>query len=177
MSYLKYVLISVLVTFSLFTLKSQSETRMEFFPASEDYLPLINVYSNSGAIKQYYIKDGAWILNENVGSPNITIKGDDYRFQYKPEAKDSKAGLFVYSTQSGEFQFFYLDGEEWQENPYLVKGKVILDSKNIRMNYSRGNSNNAAFISAYTVDGNQMSVLQYGDDGWAHLEYFPKVVK
>ena len=178
MTYFKYVLVLVLITFSLSTVSSQSDTRIEFFPATDNFLPSVNVYSSSeGTLEQYYVQDGSWTLNKNVGSPDISIKGEDYRFQYTPETSDVMADLFVYSVESGEFQFFSLKGNEWKENSLMLKGKASLNSNNIRMDYSPAVGNNSAFITAYSVDDNQLSVLQLVDGAWSHIEYFPKMIK
>lgn len=178
MTYFKYVLVLVLVTFSLSIVSSQSDTRMEFFPASSGYSAMVNIYSSSdGTLEQYYVEDGSWTLNKNVGTPEITINGANYRFQYTPETSEVMADLFVYSVESGEFQFFSLKGNEWMENSLMLKGKASINSKNIRMDYSPAVGNSSAFITAYSIDGNQMSVMHLVDGAWSHIEYFPKMIK
>ncbi len=161
-----------------FFLNAQSNTRMEFFPATENYFPSVNVYStSSGELVQYYIQDGKWIVNSNIGSPEITIKGKDYRLQYLSASDTFNPNLFVYSAQSGEFQFFYLKDSKWVENDLLNDGKVSFKSKDIRMEFSPAAVNKTPYIFAYSVDGKETAVLGISDEKWSKIDYFPSSVK
>jgi hypothetical protein len=157
---------------------AQSNMRMEFFPGNEIFSASANVYSTSDAsLSQYYMNDGEWTINPNVGSPNISVNGGNYRMQYSSQSATYSANLFIYSCKSGEFEFMTLENSEWVPNNLLKSGKANFSSSDIRMVFHPATASAAAFISAHSTNGKEISILQMIDGEWMALDYFPRKVK
>lgn len=153
--------------------KSQvPQTITSFFPATQYTSAGINVFSPQNAgLKQYFVQDGKWVLNENIPSIQTAIKGQNYRMQYLPSPTGGAPNLLLYSATGGEFQFYYLDEGAWKINTLLPGGIAKFATNNITMEFTRGNSARSAFLFASA--GNEVKVLEIKDGEWEAIDYFP----
>jgi len=164
----------MLVGFISLSVYAQKDLRMNFYPANEQYFASLNVYSTqSGEFNQYYVKDGAWVKNPNIPQPKINITGGDLRIKYFAPDSINLAGLFVYSTNTGQFEFFYLKNGVWVLSEYLPGSKISLDSKDIRLDYIPAGDDNGAYITGHTVDANEFGIWYLADGIWKRSELYP----
>lgn len=152
----------------------KTQKLMEFFPATSFNQAGVNVFSPKTAeLKQYYVKDGKWVHNKNVPSLKPTIKGGDYRMQYLPSPTGGSPNLFLYSANSGEYEFYYLAEGMWKINTLLPGGKVNFKSKDIKMEFTSGSASSTAYMFAHTGNGKELRLMEIQDGKWVYISYFP----
>ena len=123
------------------------------------------------------MKGDTWTINPNIKSPKISVKGGKYRMQYTAESDLYAANLFIYSCNSGEFEFFTLDNTEWKQNAILKSGKTSFESSDVRMVFHTSTNTSTAFISANATNGEEISILQMNEGQWMPIDFFPKRLK
>ena len=151
---------------------NKSRTITTFFPATQFSAAGVNVFSTENAdLKQYYVQDGKWVLNENIPQIQTSIKGPHYRMQYFPTANGGSPNVLLYSATSGQFQFYYLEDGVWKINPLLPGGITKFGTGKISMEFTAGNSAQSAFLFATT--GKEVQVLEVKDGIWEPIDFFP----
>lgn len=149
------------------------DSHLELFPASNDYYPFINSYSEEEGLIQYYLKDETWIRNNSI--PNFGYEGDlkNISVQYVTNTVGSKPQLFVFSKTSGDFKFYELTIDGWALNVNIPIGKITIKSKSIYARYSPPNNDRSSYIFSYSSDGQSIAVLERVENNWQHIKYFP----
>jgi len=171
----KRLITTVLVIIALVQYSTaQNNTRMQFYPASENNLAGVLIYSTTTSkCAHYHAKNNEWVTNTTIKAPVFSVKGLNYRMQYIQEDENTFPGLFVYSAESGEFQFFYLENGIWKENKFLPKGKVAMNSTDVRIDFLPATSKDTAYVSAYSTDGLELAILTVQNGNWKDAAYFP----
>lgn len=151
---------------------NRSRTLTTFFPATQNSAAGVNVFSTENAdLKQYYVQDGKWVINENIPQIQTTITGPHYRMQYFPTANGGSPNVLLYSATSGQFQFYYLEDGVWKINPLLPGGIAKFAAGKINMEFTPGGSGRSAFLFANA--GKEVKVMEIKDGIWEPIDYFP----
>lgn len=177
MKYVRLLSVCMMVLSFTFTttLQAQDDTKMQFIPATKDYSAGLNVYSTStGEMKQYFVMDNKWVQNDYVPSPKISIKGKDYRMQFMAGNQSDLPGLFVYSSKTGEFEFFYLKEGEWMPNEFLPASKIAAAKGNTILEFNPASEQHDAFISFHSLNGNEFDLYSTDGEKWFRNFNFPK---
>ena len=170
----KTMMISMLMSCISVSVFAQKDLRMDFHPATAEFYASLNVYSTeSGQFDQFYVKDGKWVKNPNIPQPKINLTGGGLRMKYFAPATDVLAGLFVYSTKNGQFEFFYLKGGTWVLSEYLPGSKITLNSQDVRLDFIPAGESNGAYITAHTVDANEFGIWYLADGVWKRSDLYP----
>ncbi len=174
---MRCISISIILLTISFLASAQEAKQMQFFPATESYLPGLNVYSAAnGDFKQYYVENGRWVRNNEMPDLKTKYAKGAQRIQYLPGSTEVSPNLFVYSTTTGEFQFFYLNNGEWKLNTLLPSGDLNFKSKDVRMEFTSGSEKMTAYIFAYATDGEELTILNVANDAWTEIDYFPTML-
>lgn len=154
---------------------AQSDIRVQYFPTSESHYAGLFTYSTvTGEQAMYYAKDGEWLKELSITSPKLSIPGKDFRMQFISGNSMTLPSLFVYSTTSGAYEFFYLDDGLWKSNDFLPASKSNLSSKKVRMNYSPAESGNLDYISIHATNKNEFEIVYLNDNQWISSEFLPQ---
>jgi len=153
----------------------QSDTRMDFFPATSEHFAGLNVYSTTtGEFNQFYVQSGQWVKNNLIPSPKITVSGGDYRMKFLPGSETALHGLFAYSRKTGQFEFMYLDVNGWKANPYFPKSNIKFGNSDTVLEFIPAKDGEVAYITAYSVDGDHFGMYYVNGDQWVKSEKFPQ---
>ena len=154
---------------------SQSDTRMEFFPATTNHYAGLNVYSiTTGEFNQFYVENGQWVKNNFIPQPPLSISGGDYRMDFIPGGEGSFHGLFAYSRNSGQFEILYLDAEGWKTNPYFPGSVINFGEGDIVLDFTPAQNGEVAYLTAYSVDGKHFGIYYVNGGQWDKSEKFPQ---
>jgi len=154
----------------------QSEKHYQLIPSTGSYYATLTSYmSSTGKMEQHYMKDGAWIKNENIPSPAITINGGNYGMKFISETSLSLPSLFVYSKTSGEFEFFFLENGKWNSSNLIPKGKVDIGTSNLSLDWIQGTGRQESYIEAYAKSGQNFGVFHVDPTSkqWKRTLSFP----
>ncbi len=155
-------------------MSAQSDTRMEFFPATDHHYAGLSVFSTTtGNFEQFYVENGAWVKNNFIPQPTLSIKGGDYRMSFTPGTNLLSDGLFVYSRNSGEFEILYLENGAWQTNPLLPGGKIAFGSKAMVLEFHSAKDGEVAYMTAYSVDGEKFGIYYVNGEEWVKSDLYP----
>jgi len=156
----------------------KNESRMIILPASSNYSSSILKYNTKTAdIHFYNVENNQWIINARIKSPKLTIKGSEFRIESTQGDSLAFPSLFIYAIDTGEYEFFYLKDEVWLKNPYLPNGNVNINSKDLRINFTKGTAESVAYVSGFSTDGKEVSVLKISNDTWTNIDYYPRNLK
>lgn len=154
---------------------AQTDTRMQYFPATDNHYAGLNVYSTTTAeFNQFYVEDGKWVKNNFIPQPKFSISGGDYRIKYIPRTEKHYAGLFAYSRKSGEFEVFYLEGGEWKSNGLFPKSKISYGNKDVILDFIPATGGEVAYLTAYSADGERFGIYYVDGMKWVQSELYPK---
>lgn len=173
----KRVVACLLFTCASLLMTAQSDTRMEFFPATDFHFAGLSVYSTStGKFEQFYVENNLWVKNNFIPQPTLSIKGGDYRMSFIPGTDILSNGLFAYSRNTGEFEILYLDDKDgtWKKNPFLPGGKISLSSGDSILEFHPGSGEEVAYLTAYSVDGARFGIFYIDGTRWVQSELYPK---
>lgn len=163
--------------FSFNSMLAQSNIRVQYFPASEShYAGLFQYSTETGEQAMYYAKDNAWLKESSISSPELTIPGKDFRMQFVAGNSTTLPGLFVYSTTSGAYEFFYLDDGLWKSNDFLPAAKSNLSSKKVRMNFSPAENGNLDYITIYATNKKEFEIVYLNDNEWVASGFLPQKI-
>jgi len=167
-------MISLCFTFNN-SIHAQDDMRMQFIPATKDYSAGLNTYSPStGEMKQYFVLEDKWAQNDYVPTPEISIKGKDYRMQFIPGNKEVLPGLFIYSGETGEFEFLYLNEGKWMVNELLPSSKISSSKGGTVLEFNPASDEFDAFISFHSLDGTEFGLYSTDGKKWFSNDKFPK---
>ena len=153
---------------------AQQNPQLQFIPASEKYFAALNVYiPGTGDFTQYYVKDGIWVANSHIPKFESIFDLSSQKVHYF-FTNNASPHLFVYSTKTGDFAFYFLENNKWALNEFLPIGKLNFSSQNIQMTFTQGNKDKDAFIFANSSSGNEIQILSVTDGIWKRLDYFPE---
>lgn len=153
---------------------SQQNKNYQLIPGKDGVLPALNVYDeNTGELVQYFVEDAKWVKNTNVPSISTSFKKGTQKIQYFAGNNKVAPGLFVYSSTTAQFEFYYLNDKKWVLNDNLPKGAPKFKSSDIKMKFSPANDNTLAFIFAHSTNGQELKVLEINDGVWTEIDYFP----
>lgn len=160
---------------SSFYLTAQADTRMDFFPATDNHYAGLNVYSTTtGEYNQYYVENGKWVKNNFIPQPKLSIKGGDYRMDFIPGTNLQYAGLFVYSRKTGEFEMFYLEDGAWKSNGLFPKSKISYGNESVIMDFVPAAGNEVAYLTVYSVDGERFGMYYVDGMKWVKSDLYPQ---
>lgn len=170
----KFTLAIFCICFSSFSIVAQEDLRIQYFPANDVHYAGIHSYSTeSGEIQQYYVLDGEWVKNEEVGQPDISISKGDIRMEFFPADSTALAGLFVYSVKTGEFESFYLMEKGWRLNDNYPAGKSSLSGNDFRLEFFPAINDQIAYLTAHSTNDSEFEILYVKDGEWVKNEFFP----
>ena len=147
-------------------------THVEFTPATNNFLPFINSYSPEDGLKQYYLKDAAWVRNEAI--PNFQGDSAIRNMGVQYFSQGGTPQLFVYSKSSGDFKFYYLTTDGWVVNEIMPTGKIGIASNRISATFSPASNAVTSYIFSHSVDGSKVELLEVVDNTWTPTNYFPQ---
>lgn len=160
---------------SLLMIAQSSDTRMEFFPATEHHFAGLSVYSTTtGKFDQYYVENKVWVKNSFIPQPTLSIKGGDYRMNFIPGTNLLSHGLFAYSRKTGEFEILYLTDGAWIKNPLFPGGKISLDGADTILEFNPAQGGEVAYLTAYSVNGDRFGIYYVDGNQWMQSELYPK---
>lgn len=173
---LRCVMACMILLISSFYMTAQSDTRMQFFPATDNHYAGLNVYSiTTGEYNQYFVENDKWVKNNFIPQPKLSIQGGDYRMKFIPGTNLQYAGLFVYSRKSGEFEMFYLEDGAWKSNGLFPKSKISYGSnQSVIMEFIPASGNEVAYLTVYTVDGERFGMYYVDGMKWVKSELYPQ---
>jgi len=172
--YSKHVVACVALLCTAAFMTAQSDTRMQFFPATDNHYAGLNVYSTTtGEYNQYFVENGEWVKNKFIPQPKLSIKGGDYRMDFIPGTNLQYAGLFVYSRNSGEFELFYLENNEWKSNGLFPKSKITFNDKKVIIEMTPAKGQEVAYLTVYSVDGERFGLYYVDGIKWVKSELYP----
>ncbi len=171
---LRFLILSLFVV-SAGTGFSQSDTRMDFFPANSTHFAGLNVYSTTtGKFDQFFVENGQWIKNNLIPQPTLSISGGDYRMDFLPGNENSFHGLFAYSRNSGQFEVLYLDAEGWKTNPYFPGSVISFGNSKVVLDFTPAQNGEVAYLTAYSVNGKHFGIYYIKDGQWNKSEKYPQ---
>ena len=176
LSQLSIALICLLTLLTSCNTEAQSEMDYQLTPATGNYFATLTSCSSSNAkLEQHYMKDGAWIKNENIPSPSLSIKGGNYGMVYSSESQSALASLFVYSKNTGEFEFFFLEDGVWNTSQRIPSGKINFGSSKLSMKWVPGTGSLDSYIEAYASNGKNYGIyhVDSNDNQWKKTMSFP----
>ena len=155
---------------------ASQETQLEFISASNNYYPYINSYSSEGGLKQFYLEDSKWVLNEAI--PNFKNENNlkEISLQYITDGEENIPQLFVYSKTTGHFIFYFLTNDGWTINENIPSGKIEIDSDMIYATYTPSKNNVSKFIFSHSSDGSNIELLEIVENKWNPIKVFPPVL-
>jgi len=164
-----------LLSFSFYTALAQTDNRVQYFEASESHYGGLFTYSTiTGELSIYYAENDKWEKESSITSPKLSIEGSNFRMQFLSGNLSTLPGLFVYSTTSGAYEFFYLEGNRWKPNTFLPSSKSNLSSKKVRMDYQPAVNGTSDYISIYATDKKEFEIVYLNGNRWVKSEVFPK---
>lgn len=167
----------LLLSFSFYIASAQTDNRVQYFEASESHYGGLFAYSTiTGELSIYYAENDKWVEESSITSPKLSIQGSDFRMQFLSGNSSTLPGLFVYSTTSGAFEFFYLEDNRWKSNTFLPSSKSNLSSKKIRMDYQPAVNGTSNYISIYATDKKEFEIVYLNDNNWVTSESLPQKV-
>jgi len=171
----KRVVACLLFTCASILMTAQSDTRMEFFPATDFHFAGLSVYSTTtGKFEQFYVKNNLWVKNDFIPQPPLSIKGGDYRMNFIPGTDILSHGLFAYSRNTGDFEILYLDNGVWKKNPFLPSGKISLTRGETILKFHPAANGEVAYLTAYSADGARFGIFYIDGTRWVQSEFYPK---
>lgn len=150
-----------------------SQTQIEFNPASETSYPFINSYSSSEGFKQYYLEDSKWVRNASIPDFKDSGKFKDLALQYIAGDTIIPPQLFAYSKNTGDFSFYYLSEGNWLWNKNIPAGRIGVGSKDITSEFTPAVPGRSSYIFSYSSDGSDLEFLEATEDGWKNIDVIP----
>jgi len=142
-----------------------NQTKVQFVPASNQNAPSVITYStNSGDMILHYLSEGTWSKYDVFPSPKLSIKGP-LNLEYIPGEPGAFPSLFA-SNDKGDFEFFYLQENQWISNDLLPQGKVKMNSKKVTVEFTPAIGPRTAFVNAYSADGKEFCFYEMVDGKW-----------
>jgi len=167
----------ILLCFSSLAVLAQSDTRVQYFPKNESHYAGLFTYSTiTGKTAVYFAQDGKWLKEKSINSPKLSISGDDFRMQFVSGNSTTLPGLFVYSTTSGAFEFFYLHKGTWESNNLLPASKSNLSSKKVRMVFEPYSNVTLDYISIYATDKQEFEIVYLDNNNWQTSDSLPQKI-
>jgi len=152
--------LTILLSFSFYVVLAQSDSRVQYFEASESHYGGLFTYSTiTGKLSIYYAQDDMWLKEPLISSPKLSIPGSDFRMQFLSGNSTTLPGLFVYSTTSGAYEFFYLEDNLWKSNILLPTAKSNLSSKKLRMDFKPAIDGISDYIAIYATDKKEFEIV------------------
>lgn len=164
----------ILLCFSFQAVLAQNQNRVQYFPANQSYAGLFTYSTLTGTASIYYADNDEWTKETSITSPDLSISGKDFRMKYISGNPSTLPGLFVYSTTSGAYEFFYLENGKWSSNKFLPTSKSNLSSKKVRMDFVPGDTENFDYISIYATDKKEFEIVYLSNNEWVASEFLPK---
>lgn len=142
-----------------------AKTKVQFIPGSNQSAPTVINYSTSnGKMDMFYLREGNWTKYEVFPSPSLSIKGP-VNLEYIAGSPGALPSLFA-SNGAGEFEFFYLQDNQWLKNELLPAGKVSLNAKKVMVEFTPAMGGRTAFVSAYSPNGKEFAFYEMNEGKW-----------
>lgn len=165
----------LLLSFSFYIALAQADNRVQYFEASEAHYGGLFTYSTiTGEISIYYAENDKWVKESSIAPLKLSIIGRDFRMQFLSGNSTTLPGLFIYSTTSGAYEFFYLEDGFWKPNAFLPSSKSNLSSNKVRMDYTPAANGTSNYITIYATDKNEFEIVYLNDNNWVASELFPQ---
>ncbi len=156
-------------------LAQSDDKRVQYFEATDSHYGGLFTYSTTtGNLSIYYGENDQWKKETSIASPKLSIKGRDFRMQFLSGTSVTLPGLFVYSTTSGAYEFFYLEDNVWKPNTFLPASKSTLTSQKVRMVYQPAENGTSDYITMYATDKKEFEMVYLNDSSWVKSEFLPE---
>jgi len=158
------------------TVVHSDQWKVDFVPANVEagLYAALNVYSSkTGEFYQLYANEGKWNKNPNFPQPPINMKKGDLHMEYMAPSLQQLPGLCIYSADSGEWQQFYLQNQEWKVNTSFPQPEITLPKGDLRIDFVPGSPTSLAGLNVYCARTKQFEMFYLNEGKWVINESFP----